>query len=41
MLMLAERPVLAPLRSSVETSMKNKVLHVIFDLDDGRWPGGR
>jgi len=21
--------------------MKNKVLHVIFDLDDGRWPSGR
>ena len=23
------------------TNMKNKVLHVIFDLDDGRWPSGR
>ena len=38
---VAERPVLALLRSSVATNMKNKVLHVIFDLDDGRWPGGR
>ena len=23
------------------TDMKNTILHVIFDLDDGRWPGGR
>ena len=23
------------------TDMQNKVLHVIFDLGDGLWPGGR
>ena len=38
---VAKRPVLAPLRSSVATNMKNKVMHVIFDLDDGWRSGGR
>ena len=38
---VAERPVWAPLRRGVATDMKNTVLKEIFDLDDGRRPGGR
>ena len=38
---VAEWPVLAPLRCGVATDMKNTVLKVIFDLNDGRRAGGR